>query len=465
MLKEPLDGIYWNDIHNQVAPQPAIISSIEEDSIGQELGLQLGDRLISINGKCPRDLIDIRLLTGNENLTILAESSDKSIHVIEIEKNPDQGLGLGFTEALLDGLKQCNNKCSFCFIDQQPSGYRDTLYLKDDDFRLSFLYGSYLTLTNLSISDWQRIESQRLSPLYVSIHATNPTIRTQLLVNRRAGLICDQLHWFSARRLQIHAQIVVCPGFNDGPVLERTLIDLAQFANNDHPSVISVAIVPVGLTHFRPDGDELISPDSNCASKIIDQVENLQSFFYQQLGSRFAWLADEWFLIAQRPLPPIRTYESFSQQENGVGSIRAFLRDLDKFTKALPDDLIPSRSYSWVVGLLVVESLQPVVDRINKIEGMEIFLHGLPSLYWGQDQIVTGLLTGSDLLVGLQMKNLGDTLLVPSVLLQQSNQFFLDDMSFALIQEILPVKVEIVYSASDIINISLYKDVQNDHPD
>ncbi|HRD41907.1 MAG TPA: TIGR03279 family radical SAM protein [Prochlorococcaceae cyanobacterium AMR_MDS_5431] len=451
MVNEPSEGIDWADSYNRLILQPAVVDSVYPESIGQELGLQSGDRLLSINGKCARDLIDVRILTGNENLTLVIESTDNCLHLIEVEKDPDEGLGIGFTEALFDGLKQCNNKCPFCFIDQQPSGYRETLYLKDDDFRLSFLYGSYLTLTNLVVSDWERIESQRLSPLYISIHATDPELRSQLLHNKRAGLICNQLRWFSDRRLQIHTQVVVCPGFNDGPVLQRTLIELAYFAERDSPTILSVAIVPVGLTHFRPDDDKLISSDKLCAENVIDQVEYLQCSFSQKLGSRFAWLSDEWFLIAKRPLPPVSTYENFSQQENGVGTIRSFLQDLDLHTRMLPKALQHHASYSWVVGQLVMESLEPIVHRINRVKGLQMFLYGLPSLYWGQEQVVTGLLTGSDLLIGLQKENLGDTVLLPSVLLQQNQPIFLDDIELSFLQEIFPVKIEIVYGAMDLI--------------
>ena len=193
-----------------------MVATVEPDSIGEELGFQPGDRLLRINGVAPRDLIDLQVLQGEEELTLEVEDPDGTLHVLEIEKDADESLGLGFTEALFDGLRQCNNHCPFCFIDQQPPGHRSSLYLKDDDYRLSFLYGSYLTLTNLTASDWQRIEEQRLSPLYVSVHATDPALRSRLLVNPRAALLAEQLAWFAERRLQIHAQVVVCPGLNDG---------------------------------------------------------------------------------------------------------------------------------------------------------------------------------------------------------------------------------------------------------
>jgi putative radical SAM enzyme (TIGR03279 family) len=229
-----------------------VVATVEPGSIGEELGFQPGDRLLSINGQRPRDLIDLQFLVGEEELVLEVEDPDGSLHTVEMEKDLDEGLGLGFTEALFDGLKQCNNACPFCFIDQQPPGKRRSLYLKDDDYRLSFLYGSYLTLTNLTEADWRRIETQRLSPLFVSVHATEPELRSRLLVNPRAGLLLEQLRWFQQRDLQIHAQVVVCPGLNDGAALERTLRDLAGFAGGDWPAVLSAAVVPVGLTRFRP---------------------------------------------------------------------------------------------------------------------------------------------------------------------------------------------------------------------
>ncbi|MEB3173139.1 MAG: TIGR03279 family radical SAM protein [Cyanobacteriota bacterium] len=431
--------------------EPAVVVSVEPGSIGDELGFQPGDRLISINGQRPRDLIDLQVLCSEEELCLEVEDPDGTCHRVELEKDADEGLGLVFSEALFDGLKQCNNHCPFCFIDQQPPGKRRSLYLKDDDYRLSFLYGSYLTLTNLSEADWQRIEAQRLSPLYVSVHATDPELRSRLLVNPRAALLLEQLRWFDARDLQIHAQVVVCPGLNDGAALQRTLTDLASFGSGDWPAVLSAAVVPVGLTRFRPAGDGLVPVDRATAGAVIDLVEPLQQQFQQQLGSRFAWLSDEWYLIAGRPLPPRVAYEDLPQQENGVGSIRAFLEALDLATGALPARVSPPRRLSWVVGQLVGEALSPVVERLNAVEGLELLLHPLPSPYWGQEQVVTGLLTGSDLLIGLQGKDLGDCLLVPVVMLQQGNPVFLDDLALDELSRQISTPIKVVNGASELV--------------
>ncbi len=432
-------------------PQPAVVVSVEAGSIGEELGFQPGDRLLSVNGVRPRDLIDFQMLVGEEELRLEVEDPAGEIHVIELEKDADDGLGLAFSEALFDGLRQCNNRCPFCFIDQQPPGHRRSLYLKDDDYRLSFLYGSYLTLTNLSASDWQRIEAQRLSPLYVSVHATDPDLRSRLLVNPRAALLLEQLRWFSERRLQIHAQVVVCPGLNDGEALKRTLQDLAGFAEGDWPAVLSTAVVPVGLTRFRPAHDRLRPVNQADALAVIGQVEALQGQFQRQLGSRFAWLADEWYLIAGRSLPPRTDYEDLPQRENGVGSIRGFLEELDQATAQLPPALAIPQSLSWVVGAVVAGALAPVVDRLNRVDGLDLRLYGLPSPYWGQELVVTGLLTGSDLIEGLQGRDLGDRLLLPRLMLRQGESVFLDDMTLEQLQDQLPVPIQPIGSAEELV--------------
>ena len=451
MWLEPSSGIPLNSNPGAATPQPAVVASVEPGSIGAELGFQAGDRLIAINGMRPRDLIDLQMLCGEEELLLEVEDPSGEIHRLEIEKDADDGLGLGFTEALFDGLRQCNNHCPFCFIYQQPPGRRHSLYLKDDDYRLSFLYGSYLTLTNLTAADWQRIEEQRLSPLYVSVHATEPALRSRLLQNERAGLLLEQLEWFQKRQLQIHAQVVVCPGINDGKALIASLNDLAGFGAGDWPAVLSVAVVPVGLTRFRPDGDGLIPVDRPSALQTIAAVEALQAGFKKRFGNPWAWLSDEWYLMAGLPLPPRASYADFPQQENGVGSIRAFLEELDQATKELPKSLAIPKRISWVVGRLVGEALLPVVERLKKVAGLDLQLQPLPSPYWGCDQVVTGLLTGSDLLEGLADRDLGELLLLPAVLLRQGDAVFLDDLRLEQVEKKLGVSICVVGGAAEVV--------------
>ncbi len=432
-------------------PKPAVVEAVEPGSIGEALGFEPGDKIITINGKKPNDLIDYQFLIAEEELHLEIVDKKGKIHNLDLEKEVDEGLGLSFTEALFDGLLQCNNHCPFCFIDQQPPGKRQTLYLKDDDYRLSFLYGSYLTLTNLQEADWKRIETQRLSPLFVSVHATEPTLRSKLLKNPRAGLLMEQLDWFSKRNLQIHAQIVVCPDINDGAALKQTLLDLAEYGKGQWPVVLSTAIVPVGLTKFRPQEDGLSPVKERCARDVINQVEHLQNEFQESLGSRFAWLSDEWYLIAGMPLPPRNAYEELPQQENGVGTIRAFLEAMDQATKALPKKLTSPKTCSWVVGQLVKNALTPACDRLNKIEGLKISLFGLPSPYWGQEKVVTGLLTGQDLIDGLKGLKLGAELLLPSVMLKEGRPVFLDDMTLLELRNALEVPIRVVHGADDIV--------------
>ncbi len=259
---------------SEASIRPALITAVLPGSIAEEIGFEAGDRVVSINGQKPRDLIDYQFLCADEILDLEVLDTKGNAHRVEIEKDYDEDLGLEFENVLFDGLIQCTNRCPFCFIDQQPPGKRESLYFKDDDYRLSFLYGSYLTLTNLPQPEWDRIEQMRLSPLYVSVHATEPEVRSRLLKNPRAGHLMKQLEWFQARRLQIHAQVVLCPGINDGEHLTRTLLDLAQFHQGDVPTVTSVAVVPVGLTRFRPTEDELVPVTREKAREAIAQVES-----------------------------------------------------------------------------------------------------------------------------------------------------------------------------------------------
>lgn len=425
---------------SDAAIQPALITAVEPDSIAAEVGFEAGDRLVAINGQRPRDLIDYRFLCADEVLQLEVLDTKGKTHQVEIEKDYDDDLGLEFATALFDGLIQCNNRCPFCFIDQQPPGKRDSLYFKDDDYRLSFLYGSYLTLTNLTGREWDRIEQMRLSPLYVSVHATQPEVRTRLLKNSRAGQLMDHLRWFQERQLQIHAQVVVCPGINDRDHLTQTLLDLAQFQQHDIPAVASVAIVPVGLTRFRPAEDELVPVTREKAQEVIAQVQALQTKF-QQHGSTFAWLADEWFLIAGQELPPESHYEDYPQIGNGVGSIQQFLKAFQKAAKKLPKKLATPRHYTWIVGNAVEQAFQPILTRLNQVQGLTVEMVAIASDYWGQEISVTGLITGQDIFAALAGKELGDAVLIPTVMLKHDEAKFLDDVPLDQLGDSLNIKM------------------------
>ncbi|MEL6159408.1 MAG: TIGR03279 family radical SAM protein [Cyanobacteria bacterium J06623_5] len=446
------------------AISPAKITRVVPGSIAEEIGFEAGDRLVAINGERPRDLIDYRFLCADEFLTLDVRDAKGATHSIDIEKEPDEELGLEFESALFDGLIQCVNRCPFCFIDQQPPGKRETLYLKDDDYRLSFLYGSYLTLTNIPPAEWERIARLRLSPLYVSVHATEGDVRSRLLKNDRARQILAHLAWFQDHRLQIHAQVVVCSGINDGPHLEQTLRDLAAFHVGDVPAVISAAIVPVGLTRFRPADDALIPVTTEKANEVITQVTALQAQFQAELGTTFAWLADEWFLIGRQPLPPESHYEAYPQIGNGVGSIRLFLKEFDDLAETLPNEIPSPRVFTWVVGNAVEHAFAPLVARLNQIAGLTVKMAAINSDYWGQEITVTGLLTGQDILAQLAGKNLGDAVLLPSLMLKQSDSqrsdetYFLDDMSLATLENELNCSVISVQGLAELISVCCQPD-------
>ncbi|MBG1243009.1 TIGR03279 family radical SAM protein [Nostoc sp. NZL] len=431
---------------------PALITKVLPDSIAAEIGFEAGDAIVAINGTRPRDLIDYQFLCADEVLELEVLDAAGKTHSLEIEKDYDQDLGLEFETALFDGLIQCNNRCPFCFIDQQPPGKRTSLYLKDDDYRLSFLYGSYLTLTNLPEREWQRIEQMRLSPLYVSVHATEPEVRIRLLKNPRAGQILQQLKWFQERRLQIHAQVVVCPGINDGKHLEQTLKDLASFHTGEVPAVASVAVVPVGLTRFRPSEDELIPVTREKAKEVISQVQMLSRQFRQQFASSVVWLADEWFLIAGEELPSESEYEEYPQIDNGVGSIQLFIKQFATVAaELLPPKVYPQRKFTWIVGNAVEKAFQPILERLNFVEGLEVNMRALCSDYWGQTISVTGLLTGHDLLLNLEGQDLGDGILLPNVMLKNGELVFLDDMSIEELSGRLNTKIFPVAGVEDLI--------------
>ena len=451
---------------SELSTRPALITKVIPDSIGAEIGFEPGDSIVAVNGQKPRDLIDYQFLCADEFLELEVLDAKGKTHKLEIEKEYDEDLGVEFETALFDGLIQCNNRCPFCFIDQQPPGKRETLYLKDDDYRLSFLYGSYLTLTNLTQKEWDRIEQMRLSPLYVSVHATEPEVRIRLLKNLRAGKILEQIKWFQERRLQIHAQVVVCPGINDGEHLERTLLDLAKFHTGNIPAVASVAVVPVGLTRFRPAEDELIAVTAEKAREVIEQVQKIQVLLSKGKGgpkakkqnskSRCIWLADEWFLIAGLDLPSAADYEDYPQIGNGVGSIRQFIQQFETaFEKLQPMQVEPARKLVWVVGNAVEKAFEPIVQQLNQIPGLSVNMAALCSRYWGQTITVTGLLTGQDLLEALQGRDLGNGILLPSVMLKQGEPRFLDDMTVEQLASLLKTRILPVSGVEELISAAI----------
>ena len=427
----------------------ALISRVRPGSIAEEADLKPGDRLLSINNEFLSDLIDYKYLISDEYLVLSVLKADGDLWEIEIEKEFDEDLGLEFESATFDTMRQCANRCIFCFVDQNPPGLRPSLYVYDDDYRLSCLQGNFVTLTNLRREDWDRIGRLHLSPLYVSVHAMDPDLREKLLGTPRARHIRRQLDFLRDHHVTVHAQIVLCPGLNDGSQLEYTLTELADY----HPSVQSVAVVPVGLTRKRESLPPLRAITRYEAAALIKQIQRLQSQFLRELGTRFVWLADEFYLSFDFPLPDSGHYEGLPQMENGVGLAREFLSDFAAAMQKVKG--IPRLEYpvTAVTGRLGAKVVEPVLARLREL-GVRIDLRTLDNNFFGPTITVTGLLTGRDLIAQLKGKDLGRELLVPAEMVRTegAEARVLDDITVAMLSEELGVPVVVLSGAGELVD-------------
>lgn len=395
---------------------PAIVSSVIKDSIAEELEIQAGDEIVSIDDTPMLDMIDYNFLCKSDLLTLEIKKTDGEVEVIELEKDYDEDLGIVFESAVFDRVKPCLNHCIFCFVDQQPKGLRETLYVKDDDYRLSYLQGTYITLTNLTDKDRDRIKRMHLGPFYVSVHTTNPDLRVKMLRNPNAGKALENLKWFRKNKIPFHAQIVLCPGINDGAELERTLTDLAELKN----TVLSVAIVPVGITQFRE--EKLKQVDKKCAEQVLD------------IASKFKRVccSDEFFLLAERDIPPAKYYGAYNQLDDGVGSLRILLEDFK--SRELPKALNKSMKISFASGYAATYALERIAKKLNRIKNLKAVVNPVKSEYWGQDITVSGLITTDDLI--RTVKNLDtDLVVIPSVMLKPYSEMFLDGKTLTYVKE------------------------------
>jgi putative radical SAM enzyme (TIGR03279 family) len=414
-----------------------IISEVYKGSIAEEAGIEAGDSLISINGSNIVDVFDYRFMISEEALLLEIQKKDGSILRVDIEKDESEEIGLCFENPLLDEEKSCRNKCVFCFIDQLPSGMRQTLYYKDDDARLSFLFGNYVTMTNMGKDDIDRIIKYHMSPVNVSVHTTNPELRVKMLNNRFAGDILAKMKAFSDSGIILNAQIVLCKGINDGEELERTLTDLSTLM----PMLNSISIVPVGLTRYR-DGLPVLAPiDSVSAMEVILQVEKWQQYFLEKTGSRRVYLSDEWYLMSGTPLPDYNHYEDFPQIENGVGMTAMFV---DEFKQALSsEETRPvNRVVSVATGALAAGFISNLAQLAEShFPGLKIIIHNIENLFFGNTVTVTGLLTGNDIKNQLLGKHIGEVLLLPSNMFRAGTDIFLDDMELRELEAALQVQV------------------------
>lgn len=395
---------------------PATVNSVLQNSIAQEIGIQKGDEILSVDGVKMLDMIDYNFYMKSELITLEVKKSDGQIEEIEIEKDYDEDLGIVFESAVFDRVKPCLNHCIFCFVDQQPKGLRDTLYIKDDDYRLSYLQGTYITLTNLTDEDKQRIKRMHLGPFYVSVHTTNPQLRVKMLRNPNAGKALENLQWFRKNKIPFHAQIVLCPNINDGEELERTLGDLAKLKN----TVLSVAIVPVGITQFRH--DNLKPVDKACALKTIEIASK-----YKRVCC-----SDEFFLLADKPVPPAKYYGNFSQLDDGVGALRL---TMDNFkTLSLPKSVSKPYKLVFACSYSAFGMLEEISKKLNKIKNLKVEVCPVKSEYWGQDITVAGLITTDDLIRTL--KNVeADIAVIPSIMLRPYSEDFLDGKTLSYVKK------------------------------
>lgn len=395
---------------------PAIVSSVVKGSIAEELEIQAGDEVVSIDDSKMLDMIDYNFLCKSDLLTIEIKKLNGEVEVIELEKDYDEDLGIVFESAVFDRIKPCLNHCIFCFVDQQPKGLRDTLYVKDDDYRLSYLQGTYITLTNLTDKDRDRIKRMRLGPFYVSVHTTNPDLRVKMLRNPNAGKALDNLQWFRKNKIPFHAQIVLCPGINDGAELERTLTDLAELKN----TVLSVAIVPVGITQFRE--ESLKQVDKKCAEQVLD------------IASKFKRVccSDEFFLLAERDIPPAKYYGNFNQLDDGVGSLRMLLEDFK--SRELPKAIEKPLKISFATGVAAVYAIERIAKKLNKIKNLRVSVNPVKSNYWGKDITVSGLITTDDLIRTVKDIDV-DLVIIPSVMLKPYSETFLDGKTLSYVKE------------------------------
>ena len=395
----------------------ATVNKVIPNSIAEELEILPGDEILSIDDTKMQDMIDYNFLCKSDFLTVEVKKKNGEIEVIELEKDYDEDLGIVFESAVFDRVKPCLNHCIFCFVDQQPKGLRNTLYIKDDDYRLSYLQGTYITLTNLNDSDKERIKRMHLGPFYVSVHTTNPELRCKMLRNPNAGLALENLKWFRKNKIPFHAQIVLCPGINDSAELDRTLSDLAKLKR----TVLSVAIVPVGITQFRQDNN-LKRVDKKCA---IETVEIASKY-------KRVCCSDEIFLLAEKPIPPAKYYGNFSQLDDGVGALRLTYDDFKKLK--LPDKISKPYKIVFACSYAAKDMLAKAAKKLSKIKNLSVKVCPVKSNYWGQDITVAGLITTDDLINTVKNEDC-DIVVIPSVMLRPYSEDFLDGKNLDYVKQ------------------------------
>ncbi|MEB3286386.1 MAG: DUF512 domain-containing protein [Vampirovibrionales bacterium] len=448
-------------------PMRAVVHAVVPGSIAEALGLEPGDLVVAVNGRSDlEDMLDFQFELADSvylELTVVHKGSSAKIEetteigeIYEIEKEPDEDLGLVFESPIFMPIKTCNNACPFCFIDQQPEGLRPSLYIKDDDYRLSYFHNTYITLTNLTPHDKERMARLRPGPLYVSVHATTPEVRQRLLLNPKAGDILEKLNWLKSLEIPFHAQIVLCPGINDGPVLAQTLKDLSTLS----PELLSIAVVPVGLTQYRGDLPDLLPVDAECAQSVIELVERFNGNRAQIGQEPLAHLSDEFYLKAGLPFPAYETYQDFPQLDDGVGTARLLLSEFFGLEKQLPEKLVTPQKLLLLTGKLGMMVLQPIINRLNTVENLFIDMVAVENYFWGKAVDVAGLITGQDIIKTLEKYDIRQyqAVVMPAIMLRHGTQDFLDGMTVSQVAKAAALPIRVVqdpYSAQELMDTVL----------
>ena len=407
------------------------------------MGIEAGDKLISINDNTIEDVFDYHYYVNDEEIVLLIEKPDGEEWELEIEKDYEEDLGIVFEQGLMDEYRSCRNKCMFCFIDQMPKGMRETLYFKDDDSRLSFLQGNYITLTNMSDHDVDRIVKYHLEPINISFHTTNPELRCKMLHNRFAGEALKKVDKFYEGGIQMNGQIVLCKGINDGEELERSIRDMSKYL----PHLQSVSVVPVGLTKYRDGLYPLESFTKEDAEKVIDTIEKWQKIFYEEYGLHFIHAGDEWYILAEREMPEEERYDGYLQLENGVGMLRLLMNEFEEAYGEIEGDE-RQIEVSMATGFLAYPYLKKMIEKLKeKFPNVTVHLYPIRNDFFGEKITVAGLITGQDLIAQLKGQELGERLLLPCNMLRSGEEVFLDDVTLSELKDSLQIQVDIVKSS------------------
>lgn len=423
-----------------------IVEKVLSGSIAEEMEITPGDALLEINGHKIEDIFDYQYYTQDEYIEILVRKPSGEEWLLEIDKGYDEDLGITFENGLMDDYRSCHNKCIFCFIDQMPNGMRDTLYFKDDDSRLSFLQGNYVTLTNMSDEDVDRIIRYNLSPINVSFQTTNPELRCRMLNNRFAGQALEKAWKLAQAGIIMNGQIVLCKGVNDGAELDRSIRDLSAYL----PNLESVSVVPVGLSKYR-DGLYPLEPfTKEDAQDVLRIIHGWQNKIYPEYGTHFVHASDEWYILAEEELPQEEQYDGYLQLENGVGMLRLLL---DEFAEAMEEDRINGRQarakhITLATGRLAYRFIKQMAMQMEeRYEGLQIDVIAIRNDFFGEMITVSGLLTGQDIMAQLKDRDLGEKLLLPQNVLKSGEPVFLDDYTLDDIEKALQVRIDIVKSS------------------